>query len=124
MLLSVRLPAAVRGQARAARPSAAGRPQNQEAVMRDSQSTARTGDGAAAPMSSARRALRSIYSKPRPAEPPPPEMPAGNAARVRQRILAIFLPVTAVLYVGCEALDPKGTDQVVTTVAAGLKLLV
>jgi hypothetical protein len=50
-------------------------------------------------------------------------MPAGNAARVRQRILAIFLPVTAVLYVSCEALDPKGTDQVVTTVAGGLKLL-
>ncbi len=47
----------------------------------------------------------------------------NNAARVRQRILAIFLPVTAVLYVSCEALDPKGTDQVVTTVAAGLKLL-
>ncbi|MGO9502411.1 MAG: hypothetical protein ACLPUO_12725 [Streptosporangiaceae bacterium] len=59
----------------------------------------------------------------RPAEPPQPEMPAGNAARVRQRILAIFLPVTAVLYVSCEALDPKGTDQVVTTVAGGLKLL-
>jgi hypothetical protein len=35
-------------------------------------------------------------------------MPTDNAARVRQRILAIFLPVTAVLYVSCEALDPKG----------------
>jgi hypothetical protein len=54
-----------------------------------------------------------------PAEPPQPEMPVDNAARMRQRILAIFLAVTAVLYVSCEALDPKGTDQVVTTVAAG-----
>jgi len=75
--------------------------------MRDRQSNARSGDGA----------------KTRPAEPPQPEMPVDNAARVRQRILAIFLPVTAVLYVSCEALDPKGTDQVVTTVAGGLKLL-
>jgi len=92
--------------------------------MRDRQSNARTGDGAAAPVSSARRGLsRSINSRTRPAEPPPPQTPAGNAARVRQRILAIFLPVTAVLYMSCEALDPKGTDQVVTTVAAGLKLL-
>ncbi|MGB6453346.1 MAG: hypothetical protein WBH47_02555 [Streptosporangiaceae bacterium] len=46
-----------------------------------------------------------------------------NAALIRQRILALFLPVTAVLYVGAEALDPKGTDQVVTTTGAGLKLV-
>lgn len=91
-MLSVRPPAAVRGQACAARPSTADRPQNQETVTRDRQSNARTGDGA----------------KTRPAEPPQPEMPTDNAARVRQRILAIFLPVTAVLYVSCEALDPKG----------------
>jgi len=92
--------------------------------MRDRQSNAHTGDGAAAPMSSARGGpSRGINSMTRPAEPPQPEMPAGNAARVRQRILAIFLPVTAVLYVSCEALDPKGTDQVVTAVAGGLKLL-
>ena len=46
-----------------------------------------------------------------------------NAARVRLRVLAAFLPVTAVLYVGAEALDPKGTDQVVTSTAAALRLL-
>jgi hypothetical protein len=45
------------------------------------------------------------------------------AVRVRRRILAVFLPITAVLYVSCEALDPKGTDQLVTTTATGLKLL-
>jgi hypothetical protein len=45
------------------------------------------------------------------------------AATARQRILAVFLPVTAVLYVSCEALDPKGTDQLVTTTATGVKLL-
>jgi hypothetical protein len=37
----------------------------------------------------------------------PVEGAVGRAVRVRQRILAVFLPVTAVLYVGCEALDPK-----------------
>jgi hypothetical protein len=47
----------------------------------------------------------------------------NNAARVRQRVLAAFLPITAVLYVGAEALDPKGTDQVATTTAAALRLL-
>jgi hypothetical protein len=46
-----------------------------------------------------------------------------KAARTRQRILAIFLPAAAVLYISCEALDPKGTDQVVTDMATGLKLL-
>jgi hypothetical protein len=45
------------------------------------------------------------------------------AARTRQRILAIFLPVATVLYISCEALDPKGTDQVITDTATGLKLL-
>jgi hypothetical protein len=48
-------------------------------------------------------------------------MPPDNAARVRQRILAIFLPVTAVLSVSCEALDPKGTDQVVTPMAGAMQ---
>jgi ABC-2 type transport system permease protein len=41
-----------------------------------------------------------------------------NAARVRQRLLAAFLPVTAALYIGAEALDPRGTDQVVTSTAS------
>jgi hypothetical protein len=31
-----------------------------------------------------------------------------NAVRTRQRVLAIFLPVTAVLYISAEALSPKG----------------
>ena len=51
------------------------------------------------------------------------EKPAGNAARVRLRLLAAFLPVTAALYVGAETLDPRGTDQVVTNTAAALRLL-
>jgi hypothetical protein len=52
-----------------------------------------------------------------------PERPVANAARVRQRLLAVVLPVTAALYVGAEALDPKGTDQVITSTAAAFKLL-
>ena len=46
-----------------------------------------------------------------------------NAARARQRVLAIFLPVTAVLYIGGEAVSPKGTDQVITATATALKVL-
>ena len=51
------------------------------------------------------------------------EKPAGKAARVRLRLLAAFLPVTAALYAGAEALDPRGTDQVVTNTATALRLL-
>ena len=46
-----------------------------------------------------------------------------NAARTRQRVLAIFLPIAAVLYISAEALSPKGTDQVATDTATALKLL-
>jgi len=49
--------------------------------------------------------------------------PAGTAVRARQRILAVFLPVTAVLYISCEALDPRGTDKMVTSTAVALRLL-
>jgi len=76
--------------------------------MRNKQSIVRTGDSAAGPMSSAHGGhRRSTYATTRPAEPPQQVTPVGNEARVRQRILAIFLPVTAVLYVSCEALDAK-----------------
>ena len=46
-----------------------------------------------------------------------------HAARIRQRVLALFLPVAAVLYVGSEAVTPRGADQVVTTTAAAFRLL-
>jgi hypothetical protein len=46
-----------------------------------------------------------------------------NAARMRQRVLALFLPIAAVLYIGGEALSPKGTDQVITTTATAFKVL-
>ena len=46
-----------------------------------------------------------------------------DAARARQRVLAVFLPITAVLYMCTEALDPKGTDEPITTTAIGFKLL-
>jgi hypothetical protein len=51
------------------------------------------------------------------------EHPAGKAVWARQRILAVFLPVTAVLYISCEALDPRGTDEVATSMAVALRLL-
>ena len=46
-----------------------------------------------------------------------------NAARIRQRILALFLPLAAVLYVSCEALNPKGTDIPILSMADALKVL-
>jgi hypothetical protein len=46
-----------------------------------------------------------------------------HAARIRQRVLALFLPIAAVLYIGGEALSPKGTDQVLSTRATAFKVL-
>jgi hypothetical protein len=46
-----------------------------------------------------------------------------HAARIRQRVLALFLPVAAVLYIGCEALSPRGTDQLITTTGTALRVL-
>jgi hypothetical protein len=46
-----------------------------------------------------------------------------NAARMRQRVLALFLPLAAVLYVSAEALDPKGTDQILSTMSDALRVL-
>jgi hypothetical protein len=46
-----------------------------------------------------------------------------NAAWMRQRVLALFLPLAAVLYVSAEALNPKGTDTVISTTADALKVL-
>ena len=46
-----------------------------------------------------------------------------HAARIRQRVLAVFLPLAAVLYVSTEALNPKGTDRVISTTADALKVL-
>ena len=51
------------------------------------------------------------------------ETSMDNAARTRQRVVALFLPVAAVLYISAEALSPKGTDQVATDTATALKLL-
>jgi hypothetical protein len=46
-----------------------------------------------------------------------------NAARTRQRVLALFLPTAALLYISGEALSPKGTDRLVTTAATASKVL-
>ena len=46
-----------------------------------------------------------------------------KTARMRRRVLALFLPLTALLYVSAEALDPKGTDIPILTTAEALKVL-
>ena len=38
-------------------------------------------------------------------------------------MFALALPLTAALYIGAEGIDPKGTDQIVTTTAVALKVL-
>jgi len=40
-----------------------------------------------------------------------------RSGRLRRRLLAIWLPITALLYMGTELLNPKGTDQLITTTA-------
>ena len=47
----------------------------------------------------------------------------NNALRTRQRMFALALPLTAALYIGAEGVNPKGTDQIVTTTAVALKVL-
>ena len=46
-----------------------------------------------------------------------------NAARTRQRVLALFLPLTALLYASAEAVSPRGTDQLITTTGTAMKQL-
>ncbi len=46
-----------------------------------------------------------------------------HAARIRQRILALFLPLAALLYVSTEAANPRGTDRLIQTMADALKVL-
>jgi MFS family permease len=54
---------------------------------------------------------------------PPMAAVQDGAGRARQRVLALFLPIAAVLYIGAEALNPHGTDQPITTRATALKEL-
>jgi Domain of unknown function (DUF4386) len=51
------------------------------------------------------------------------EATMDNAARIRQRILALFLPLAAVLYLSAEAVNPKGTDKLILTMGDALKVL-
>ena len=46
-----------------------------------------------------------------------------NAARTRQRVLALFLPLTALLYASAEAVSPRGTDQLITTTGTAMRQL-
>jgi hypothetical protein len=52
-------------------------------------------------------------------------MPAvlDSAGRARQRVLALFLPIAAALYISAEAVNPRGTDQPITSRATAFKEL-
>ena len=47
----------------------------------------------------------------------------NNVTRIRMRVLALFLPIAAVLYIGGEAVSPKGTDTVLDTMATALRVV-
>src|SRR4051794_32622077 len=47
----------------------------------------------------------------------------NSTARSRQRVLAIFLPVSAALLVVGTALTPEGLDQIITTKSTALTVL-
>lgn len=46
-----------------------------------------------------------------------------SAGRARRRVLALFLPVAAALYISAEALNPHGTDQPIASRATALNEL-
>ena len=46
-----------------------------------------------------------------------------NTARMRRRVLALFLPLAAALYISAEAINPKGTDIPILTMTDALKVL-
>ena len=52
-------------------------------------------------------------------------MPAvlDSAGRARQRVLALFLPIAAALYISAEAVNPRGTDQPITSRVTAFKEL-
>jgi hypothetical protein len=47
----------------------------------------------------------------------------NDSVQTRQRMLALALPLTAALYIGAEGVNPKGTDQIITTTAIAFKVL-
>jgi hypothetical protein len=54
---------------------------------------------------------------------PSAEESLDHAGHLRRRLLAICLPITALLYISAEAVNPKGTDQLLTTTSTALKVL-
>jgi hypothetical protein len=56
-------------------------------------------------------------------QPPPMPTVLDSAGRARQRVLALFFPAAAALYISAEALNPRGTDQPITSRATALKEL-
>jgi hypothetical protein len=54
---------------------------------------------------------------------PPLEKSMTSAIRSRQRLLALVLPLTAALYIAAEGINPRGTDQLITTTATAYKVL-
>lgn len=46
-----------------------------------------------------------------------------HAAPMRQRVLALFLPAAAVLYICAGSPNPKGTDRIIPTTADAFKVL-
>jgi hypothetical protein len=52
-----------------------------------------------------------------------PKVVPDKSTIYRRRLLALFLPISAVVYIASEAVSPKGTDQVIQNSSDALRLL-
>jgi MFS family permease len=66
---------------------------------------------------------RTIHSAPTPVASPRPQKTMDKAARIRRRVLAVFIPLAGIFLLLAEGLNPKGTDVVVQDTATALKVL-
>jgi hypothetical protein len=64
-----------------------------------------------------------LHAAPAPAVSARPQRTIDKAARIRRRVLAVFLPTAGILLLLAEGLNPKGTDVVVQDTATALKVL-
>jgi hypothetical protein len=64
-----------------------------------------------------------IHRAPEPTVSPRPQKTLDKAARIRRRVLAVFVPLAGILLLLAEGLNPKGPDVVVQDTATALKVL-
>ena len=66
---------------------------------------------------------RAIHGAPTQVVSQRPQRTMDKTARIRRRVLAVFVPLAGILLLLAEGLNPKGTDAVVQNTATALKVL-